>query len=366
MRYSELTVASAAVWTEVTDHFLTAEHRYRDPANWWARITVQESSGYTLLRAQQRGDHLMNRSRSHIRRGPADHCWVVFPEQGEYVIQQPDRLVRVPPRHSFVLELDQACRVLLPGSTAYALLLPRAQLEQRLSGGGSRRVLDMSTALGQVVLSMLSTTLAGRSQLTALEFDAVCDRITELLCLMLVGDIGPQQADAAETIDAIRSFVRKNLGSGDVRLPAVAHALGWSPRQLRSVLHHTGITYRDLRRTEALRAARDLLARPSPLSIGEVAARCGFTSAGFSTAFKAEYGETPRNFRRRRLSEHLATASADRDRPSTTTDLIAQPRPCPALEIRGDQSACARCTKPMHATTLRPCSTPPATTAITW
>ncbi|MBF6453580.1 AraC family transcriptional regulator [Nocardia cyriacigeorgica] len=307
MRYSELTVASTAVWTEVTDHFLTAEHRYRDPANWWARITVQETSGYTLLRAQQRGDHLMNRSRSHIRRGPADHCWIVFPEQGEYVIQQPERLVRVPPRHGFVLELDLACRVLLPVSTAYALLLPRAQLQQRLSAcGASGTVLDMSTALGQVVLSMLSSTLAGRSNLTALEFDAVCDRVTELLGLMLVGDVGPQQANAAEMIDAIRAFVRKNLGSGDVRLPAVAHALGWSPRQLRSVLHHTGITYRDLRRTEALRAARDLLARPGPLSIGEVAARCGFTSAGFSTAFKSEYGETPRNFRRRRLSEQLA------------------------------------------------------------
>ncbi|WP_280183330.1 AraC family transcriptional regulator [Nocardia cyriacigeorgica] len=324
MRYSELTVASAAVWTEVTDHFLTAEHRYRDPANWWARITVQESSGYTLLRAQQRGDHLMDRSRSHIRRGPAEHCWIVFPEQGEYVIQQPDRLVRVPPRHGFVLGLDLTCRVRLPVSTAYALLLPRAQLERRLSGGGgSRPVLDMSTALGQVVLSMLGTTLAGGPNLTALEFDAVCDRVTELLCLMLVGDVGPQQAGAAETLDAIRSFVRNNLGSGDVRLPAVAHALGWSPRQLRSVLHQTGITYRDLRRTEALRAARDLLARPGPLSIGEVAARCGFTSAGFSTAFKSEYGETPRNFRRRRLSEQLATASSSGEAPSTTTGRIA-------------------------------------------
>ncbi|MBF6100914.1 AraC family transcriptional regulator [Nocardia cyriacigeorgica] len=321
MRYSELTVASAAVWTEVTDHFLTAEHRYRDPANWWSRITVQESSGYTLLRAQQRGDHLMNRSRTHIRRGPADHCWIVFPEHGEYVIQQPDRLTRVPPRHGFVLELDRACRVLLPGSTAYALLLPRAQLERRsVTGSDSQTVLDMSTALGQVVLSMLHTTLAGQSNLTALEFDAVCDRVTELLCLMLSGDIGPQQAHAAETIDAIRSFVRTNLGSGDVRLPAVAHALGWSPRQLRSVLHQAGITYRDLRRTEALRAARDLLSRPGPLAIGEVAARCGFTSAGFSTAFKSEYGETPRNFRRRRLSEQLAMASPHHEQRTVTID----------------------------------------------
>ncbi|WP_328410221.1 AraC family transcriptional regulator [Nocardia sp. NBC_00403] len=307
VQYSELTVASAAVWTEVTDHFLTADHRYRDPANWWARITAQESSGYTLLRTQQRGDHLMNRSRSHIRRGPTDHCWIVFPKRGEYVIQEPDRLTKVPPHRGFVLELDRICRVLLPGSTAYALRLPRAQFNQRLpTRDVSRTVLDMSSGLGRVVASMLATTHAGQSNLTTLEFDAVCDRITELLCLMFVGDVGPQQAHVAETVDAIRAFVRANIGSGDVRLPAVARALGWSPRQLRSVLHQTGITYRELRRTEALRTARDLLACPGPLSIGEVAARSGFTSAGFSTAFKSEYGETPRDFRRRRRSDQLA------------------------------------------------------------
>ncbi|MFC9893275.1 helix-turn-helix domain-containing protein [Nocardia sp. NPDC127579] len=305
MRYSELTVANAAVWTEVTDHFLTAEHRYRDPANWWARITVQESSGYTLLRAQQRGEHLMNRSGSHIRRGSTEHCWIVFPRRGEYVIRQPDRLTRVAPQRGFVLELDRICRVLLPDSTAYALRLPRAQFEQRLPArAAARTVLDMSSGLGRVVQGMLTTTLAGQSNLTTLEFDAVCDRIAELLCLMRVGDVGPQQAHVAETVDAIRAFVRANIGSGDVRLPAVARALGWSPRQLRSVMHQTGLTYRELRRTEALRAARDLLAGADPLSIGEVAARAGFTSAGFSTAFKSEYGETPRDFRRRRRSAH--------------------------------------------------------------
>ncbi|MGW1739681.1 helix-turn-helix transcriptional regulator [Nocardia sp. NPDC001965] len=303
MRYSQLTVASAAEWTEVTDHFLTAEHRYRDPADWWARIAVQESSGYTLLRSQQRGDHLMNRGRSHIRDGPADYCWMVFPRRGEWLIQQQNRLTRVTAQRGFVLELDRVCRILLPGSTAYALLLPRARLGRRSAVPEAPTVLDMSTGLGRVVQSTLVATLAAQSNLTTAEFDAVCDRVAELLCLILAGDLGPQQADLAETVAAIRAFVRENLGSGDVRLPAVARALGWSPRQLRSVLHRTGITYRELRRGEALRIARDLLTRPETQSIAEIAARCGFTDTGFSTAFKSEYGETPRDFRQRRRGE---------------------------------------------------------------
>ncbi|MET8797608.1 helix-turn-helix domain-containing protein [Nocardia sp. NPDC004568] len=316
MRYSQLTVADAAEWTEVTDHFLKADHRYRDPADWWARIAVQESPSYTLLRSQQRGDHLMYRNRSHIRHGPSDYCWMVLPRRGEWLIQQQDRLTRVAAQRGFVLDLDRACRVLLPGSTAYALLLPRARLERRLPAPEVRTALDMSTGLGRIVQSMLIATLAAQSDLTTPEFDAVCDRVTELLCLILAGDLGPQQAHLTETVDAIRAFVRENIGSGDVRLPAVAHALGWSPRQLRSVLHRTGITYRELRRGEALRIARDLLARPGPESIAEIAARCGFTNTGFSTAFKSQYGETPRDFRQRRRADLLAVAP----RPPETVD----------------------------------------------
>lgn len=306
MRYSQLTVASSAEWTELTDHFLTADHRYRDPADWWARIAVQESSEYTLLRSQQRGDHMMNRSPSHIRDGRADYCWMVFPSRGEWLIQEQDRLTRVAAQRGFVLELDRVCRMLLPGSTAYALLLPRARLERRLPTHRAPAVLDMSTGLGRVVQSMLVATLAAQSNLTAPEFDAVCDRATELLCLMLAGDLGPQQTDLTETVAAIRAFVRENVGSGDVRLPAVARALGWSPRQLRSVLHRSGTTYRELRRGEALRIARDLLARPGTQSIAEIAAQCGFTDTGFSTAFKSEFGETPRDFRQRRRADRFA------------------------------------------------------------
>lgn len=309
MRYYRLTVANADEWTEVTDHFLKADHRYRDPADWWARIAVQESPSYTLLRSEQRGDHLMYRNRSHIRHGPSDYCWMVLPRRGEWLIQQQDRLTRVAAHRGFLLDLDRACRVLLPGSTAYALLLPRTRLERRLPAPEVRTALDMSTGLGRIVQSMLVATLAAQSDLTTPEFDAVCDRVAELLCLMLVGDLGPQHTHLIETVDAIRAFVRENIGSGDVRLPAVARALGWSPRQLRAVLHRTGITYRELRRGEALRMARDLLARPGPESIAEIAARCGFTNTGFSTAFKSHYGETPRDFRQRRRADLLAVTA---------------------------------------------------------
>ncbi|WP_454198196.1 helix-turn-helix transcriptional regulator [Nocardia sp. Marseille-Q1738] len=70
----------------------------------------------------------------------------------------------------------------------------------------------------------------------------------------------------------------------------------------------------------ALRAACDLLARPGQTAtIGEVAAYSGFTETWFSTAFEARYGETPREFRQRRLSEP-AGGSAWSERVATAID----------------------------------------------
>ncbi|WP_157354846.1 helix-turn-helix transcriptional regulator [Nocardia terrae] len=120
--------------------------------------------------------------------------------------------------------------------------------------------------------------------------------------MLLTGDLRPQHGHLTETGEAVRRFVRENVGTGDVRLPAVANALGWSPRQLRLALQQSGTTYRDLRREESLRAARSMLERPNP-PIAEVAARCGFTVTWFSAAFKDRFGETPRDFRKRRQAE---------------------------------------------------------------
>ncbi|WP_169814317.1 helix-turn-helix domain-containing protein [Nocardia mexicana] len=91
-------------------------------------------------------------------------------------------------------------------------------------------------------------------------------------------DTRPQRGQLDETAEAVRRYVRDSIGVADVRLPAVAHALGWSPRQLRVALQQAGTTYRDVRREAALRVARDLLesAGAQSMSITEIAARTGF------------------------------------------------------------------------------------------
>lgn len=171
--------------------------------------------------------------------------------------------------------------------------------------------IDLNSGLGRITQAMIRSTHTEQANLSDHEFNAVCDRIAELLSMISLGETHPQRAQHAQVVAQIRQYVRANVGRNDVRLPAVAHALGWSPRQLRSVLQQTGTTYRDVRREEALRAARDLLEDPSQSDpIRELAIRAGFTPAWFSAAFKARFGETPREFRRRRAAERAEPGRA--------------------------------------------------------
>jgi AraC-like DNA-binding protein len=301
-------VSDTEEWSAISDGFVLMDHRYPDPNSWRVHMSIQEATTYALARYEQGGDKLGSRTLSHARRASENFYWIVFPQQGMYTFEASGQRTRVAPGSALVLSLDRMWRLRMPDSTIYTIRVPRAEIDHRLSPAGPRRaLLDTRSGLGRVVQAMIHQTHTERSNLTAGEFNAVCDRICELLCLMSAGEMSPQRFHLAETAQAIRRFVRNNVGVADVRLPAAAQALAWSPRQLRVALHETGTTYREVRRDEALRAARDMLSNTETqhMSISEVAARCGFTATAFSTAFKARYGEPPREFRKRRLAQTI-------------------------------------------------------------
>ncbi|MVU83314.1 helix-turn-helix domain-containing protein [Nocardia sp. ET3-3] len=325
MRFIDLTVGAAEEWSELTNTFVPMEHRYLYTQSWRSRLTCQQSGQYSLLRWDEPEGRIAHRTPGNVKRVPADDFyWLVIPDRSIFGVRWSDdprsptptvcrgadvtardvagAAVRVPEGRAMVMGLDQECR-LRPGATAYAMQIPRTEIDHALAPAGPMRTfLDLDTGLGHVVNSMIRSAHGERDRLSESEFNAVCDRISELLCLLLTGDLRPQHNHLTETAETVRRYVRENIGTGDVRLPAVATALGWSPRQLRLALQQAGTTYRDLRREESLRAARTMLERPSP-PIAEVAARCGFTVTWFSAAFKDRFGETPRDFRKRRQAE---------------------------------------------------------------
>ncbi|WP_330231234.1 AraC family transcriptional regulator [Nocardia sp. NBC_00508] len=306
MQCYAVTASDSKSWTTIANGFVPMDYQYGDPDRWYSGLTVQESAVYRLLRWEQRGISTSFRTRTNIRHGPCDDFyWVVVPERGVYSVRYRDEVTRAHSGQAAVTALDDLCQIHIPLLSAYAIQLPRAELDHRAAPAERNMTIDLNSGLGRVAQAMIRSTHAEQANLSDREFNAICDRVAELLCLISLGDTHPQRAHHAQIAAQIRQYVRANVGRGDVRLPAVAHALGWSPRQLRSVLHHMGTTYRDVRREEALRAARDLLEDPAreEVPIQELAVRAGFSPAWFSAAFKTRFGETPRDFRRRRLAE---------------------------------------------------------------
>jgi AraC-like DNA-binding protein len=319
VEFYSVTARSSASWTTIADSLMPMDHDYHEPDRWSATMSVQESTGYRLLRWDQRGSRTSRRTRPHIRRVAGDDFyWVVLPEQGTYTVRYRDGSVTgAGPGQGAVTVLDTVCHLHIPRSSAYAFQVPRDEIEDRAGSFGTHTTeLDMSSGLGRITRTLIRSTHAEQAGLSAGEFDAVCRRIGELLCMLSVGEVSPQRGQHGEVTEQVRRYVRTHIGHRDVRLPAVAAALGWSPRQVRTILHRSGITFRDLRREEALRAACSFLGDPaySEVPIGDLAARCGFNASWFSTAFKDATGETPREYRQRRRSELAARAVGDRAR----------------------------------------------------
>ncbi|WP_280490160.1 AraC family transcriptional regulator [Nocardia carnea] len=314
MEFYSVTARSSASWTTIADSLMPMDHDYHGSDRWSATMSVQESVGYRLLHWDQQGARTSSRTRTHIHRiAGDDFYWIVFPEEGTYTVRyRGGTVTSAGPGRGAVTVLDTVCHLQIPRSSAYAFQVPRTEIDGLAGLSGTRTAeLDMSSGLGRITRTLIRRTHSEQGALTEREFDAVCQRIGELLCMLSIGEVSPQQSQCGEVTEQVRRYIRTHIGHRDIRLPAVAAALGWSPRQVRTILYRSGTTFRDLRQAEAMRAACAFLENPaySAVPIGDLAARCGFNPSWFSTAFKEAMGETPREFRQRRRSE-LATAAA--------------------------------------------------------
>ncbi|GAA3514719.1 helix-turn-helix transcriptional regulator [Actinocatenispora rupis] len=310
MRYHSWTTTDTGAWRDLSDSILPMDHRFRTPGTWRADLTAQETPTYRLLRWVQHGDRTAVRTPRHIRRVPGDeHYWLVIPQRGVYTVRHGDDETRTPPGYASVMGMDEACQLVIPDSEAHAIQVPRGELDRNLRPRRPLRlVVDMETGFGRVLDSLVRSVHAERDALSGHEFLALCDRITELFSLMATRDPRPSSGHLGEVAEVVRRYVREHLGAGKLPLTTVARELGWSPRHLRTALQQAGTTYRDLRHEETLRAARDMLQDPAcaDLGVADIAARSGLTATWFASAFKERYGESPREFRRRRFATRPA------------------------------------------------------------
>lgn len=249
------------------------------------------------------------RTGAHIRADPDDNYRLMFPAHGHIELDISESRMSAEPGDAAVFSMATPFALRQPsGSVAFAMTIPRREIDERIGNTAVEvNPIDFRTGLGRVVNDMASGLFRQRHHLTAAEFDAVCDRLVELLCMLLVGDNAPTARPHLADVEAsIRRYVRAHALDPGLNGRVVAEALGWSVRQIQLALQQAGTSPRRLIKEERLARAMEYLrsAGPRPATITDIAYRCGFSSvSAFSSAFRERYGHTPSAVRAERPAE---------------------------------------------------------------
>ncbi|WP_300012612.1 helix-turn-helix domain-containing protein [Pseudonocardia sp.] len=184
-----------------------------------------------------------------------------------------------------------------------SLLIPRAALDEVsgrtwMTGGVLLDGLAPATRLLTGYLDTLSDALPG---LPPAAVAAARNATLELFvgAVRTEGDV-PSTSTARPALRAVMDrFIEQHLLDDTVTPAAVATAHGVSTRTVNRIFNATGETVSEVIRVRRLARARDDLAG-SDRSIAAIARRWGFSDTShFSRAFKARYGRSPSDYRRR-------------------------------------------------------------------
>ncbi|MEU8798656.1 helix-turn-helix domain-containing protein [Spirillospora sp. NPDC048819] len=260
----------------------------------------QSSAAYRLvLYRSDRTDYV--RTAGDARRDPDDAYRFLLPLHGEMLVLRDCGQARLRPGTGGLLSPAAPLRVVQHRpARALVMTIPAHEVDGRLRPASPLATgLDLSAGLGRVVADMVRA--VGAETLSEPQFDAACDRITELLCIVVAGeDRPPAPGHLAEVEAVVRRYVRAHVTDPGLTGAGMAQDLGWSLRQIQLALQRAGTTPRELIREERLRLVRDRLRNPlyRNVTITDLAHATGFSSASaLSHAFRQRFGVTPRDLR---------------------------------------------------------------------
>lgn len=293
------------LWRERTNAYQSAlDIQCPSPEDFHGRMIRQYSGDYQLVSYWSTETHYL-RTPDLVRREPDENYRLLIPLYGVTGLVTDRSEATVRPGTGALLSIAQPCRFTQSGPHRAALLtIPAREVPGPYPAAC---FFDVSKGLGRIVGTMIGLLRDERDELTAAQFDAACDRITELLRLLIEGAEQPPAAGRLADVEAdIRRYVRRNIADPDLNGSSVARGIGWSLRQVQLALQRAGTTPRELIREERLRLARERLRdqRHRHVPITDIGHATGFpSSSAFSAAYRRRFGETPRDTRRRALDD---------------------------------------------------------------
>jgi AraC-like DNA-binding protein len=305
----------ADFWSEhVTRYHCRLDYKYGQPDGFRGGTFRQCTANYQIVDFWSDPIQYM-RTPAQVRQDPDENYRFLVPIQGEMTVGQNDRETRITTGTGTLLALASPFR-LLHASAARALIMtiPAHEIDGPLNRTSPLAAgLDLTTGLGAVVNAMMTGLGKEQDKVTGAQFDAVCVRIVELLCMLVAGDDRPDAPGQLAEVEAlVRGYVRRRAADPKLTGATMARELGWSLRQVQLALQHVGTTPRDLIREERLRLVKERLRDPAyrRLSITELGYVSGFSSASaLSTAFRRRFGVSPREMRRAHRHERTGTGT---------------------------------------------------------
>ncbi|MDH2390905.1 helix-turn-helix domain-containing protein [Streptomyces sp. HNM0663] len=294
----------AEFWREhIASYQSLMDYRYARPGDFSGETVRQRTAAYQLVRF--RSDEIeYTRSLNQVRQDPDEDYRLLVPLRGQIVLRQDGEEARLTAGTGALVTFGAPFTCLQDaGTQAFILTIPAREVDGPLNLKAPLAAgLDLTRGLGRIVGSMLNDLHEERERLTDPQFNAVSDRIVELLCMLAAGDDRPPSGPGqlAEVEAMVRRYVRERAADPELTGAVVAEALGWSLRQVQLALQRAGTTPRELIREERLRMVRDRLrdAAFARMSITDLAYASGFSSASaLSTAFRQRFGVSPREMR---------------------------------------------------------------------
>ena len=273
-----------------------------DAAEWSGRLDWQRSGTYGLALCAG-GRETVTRQARHIRSDPRGTYELLVPLAGTAWVEQGAASTELRPGAMALCDIDRPLVFAHDSDFVSIAFIVTGQDVAVRSPAAARgpHLLDSGRGLGRVVRQLAVTVQEERVHLSEAAFDIACDRLLDLVCLAAEGGSDTVPVGQRAVVEAeIRRYVRRHACEADLDVSAIARALGWSARYVQQVLQAAGTTPRRLIRQERLNIARTRLGSAgwAEHPIADIAHSCGFGShAAFATAFREEFGMTPRDAR---------------------------------------------------------------------
>lgn len=276
--------------------------------------------GALLLGRGQAVAQEFKRDRRLRRRDDIDHFLVQFYLCGSYAGEHAGRGIEVRPGDVGILDLGRDLHTRTPDFECLNLVVPRDLLRPMLKKGVDPCgvVFSGDTAMGRILAGHLATVWRNLPTLPARDGEYVSQSLLGVLAASLGSWENREQTAplAQATLDAIRSYIERNLDSPELDPAHLCRAFRCSRSFLYQLFEPEGGVARYIQQRRLQRCYRELTQPGGVRSprIGDVAFRWGFANQShFCRLFHQAFGVTPKEATRQ-AREAAMSAITEQDR----------------------------------------------------